>query len=176
VLLVLSSADNRWNDLPLHPVFVGFMVESANYLSGADRIPDNYVTGDSLPLSLIGSASGQVVGPDGSAILSLADTAQAQQIKLNNPGFYEVYTPQGETLVAVNIDPRESGIERMGPDILGRWQEATGRQDNMTDTADMTLDAPPLQLWRWLLLLLAIVTIGESLLANRHLSSPLRTG
>ena len=26
------------------------------------------------------------------------------------------------------------------------------------------------------LLLLAIVTIGESLLANRHLSSPLRTG
>lgn len=174
LLLVLSSADNRWNDLPLHPVFVGFIIETARYLSGAELIPDSYVTGASLPLALIGSASGQVLDPDGREILALADTARAQQIKLDKAGVYQVYTQQGETLVAANIDPRESRLAAMADETLARWQDATNRQQPMTDTANALIDTPPLQLWRWLLLLFVIVIIGESVLGNSYIATRAR--
>ena len=174
LLLVLSSADNRWNDLPLHPVFVGFIIETARYLSGAELIPDSYVTGANLPLLLIGSASGQVVDPDGREILSLADTARAQQIKLDKPGIYQVYTPQGETLVAANIDPRESRLAPMPDATLARWQDATNKQDNMTGSDNTMIESPPLELWRWLLLLFVLVIVGESILGNTYIATRVR--
>ena len=176
LMLVLSSADNRWNDLPLHPVFVGFIIETASYLSGGENIAASYTVGDRLPLSLIGSASGQVVDPDGNAVLSLAGTAQAQQIKLDKSGIYEVYTPQGETLVAVNLDPRESELAPLADDIVTRWQEASNRQVPMEENESIRIEAPPLELWHWLLLIAALILIAESALGNHYLASGLRPG
>ncbi|MDH3547431.1 MAG: BatA domain-containing protein, partial [Gammaproteobacteria bacterium] len=111
ILLLTSGLDNEWNDLPIRPVFVSFVVESARYLSGVGDTTKSFTTGDALPLSLIGGASGQVVDPQGNTVLSLVDTTREQQIRLEQPGFYEVYTPQGDYLVAVNTDPRESQAE-----------------------------------------------------------------
>jgi hypothetical protein len=176
LLMVLSSADNRWNDLPLHPVFVSLMIDTAAYLSGNDRLPVAFTTGDSLPLSLIGAASGQVIDPDGDAVLSLAGTAQAQQINLDKYGIYEVYTPQGEALVAVNLDPRESEPGRMSDDVITRWQEATRERDDMAGSERTLMERPPLEIWHWLLLLVALLLIAESLLANRYLSAKFRPG
>ena len=172
LLLVANGADNRWNDLPLRPVFVAFMMEVANYLSGAGNLSKIYTTGDRLPLTLIGSASGQVVDPDGQTVLSLADTTRAQLIHLDKSGIYEVYTPQGEARIAVNVDPRESLLQPVEPELLTRWQEAvTGRQE-VANSAGTLMPAEPLPLWHWLLLLLALVVSGESLLANRIVATP----
>jgi len=170
LLLVLNGLDNRWNDMPVRPVFVSFVIEAASYLSGASEISRTYVTGASLPLSLIGSASGQVVDPDGNTVLSLADTTRAQQINLDKPGFYEVYTPQDNTLVAANIDPRESQLVTITQDLLERWQDATARLDGITAGQSDIVEAEPLELWHWLLLLLAVVFIAESILGNAYLA------
>ena len=75
-----------------------------------------------------GGTSGQVIDPDGSNILSLADTTRAQQIKLNKPGFYEVYTAQGNYVVAVNADSRESKLQAISDETLQRWVAAMGGQ------------------------------------------------
>ena len=40
----------------------------------------------------------------------LFDTTRAQRIQLDKTGFYEVYTSQGNYIVAVNADPRESDL------------------------------------------------------------------
>lgn len=170
LLLVLNGLDNRWNDMPVRPVFVSFVVEAASYLSGASEISRTYVTGASLPLSLIGSASGQVVDPDGNTVLSLADTTRAQQINLDKPGFYEVYTPQDDMLVAANIDPRESELVTISQELLERWQDATARLDGITAGQSDIVEAEPLELWHWLLLLLAVVFIAESILGNAYLA------
>ena len=170
LLLVLNGLDNRWNDLPVRPVFVSFMVEAAAYLSGINQISKTYTTGASLPLSLIGSVSGQVVDPDGNTVLSLADTTRAQQIKLDKPGFYEVYTPEGSTLVAANVDPRESALGRISQALLDRWQDATGSTAGPAGGQSDIVDAAPLELWHWLLLMLALVIIAESLLGNVYLA------
>jgi hypothetical protein len=168
LLLILNGLDNRWNDLPVRPVFVSFVIEAAGYLSGINEISKTYVTGASLPLSLIGSASGQVVDPDGNTVLSLADTTRAQQINLDSPGFYEVYTPQDNMLVAANIDPRESELSTISQELLDRWQDATARLDGFVANRADLVESEPLELWHWLLFILAVVIIGESILGNSY--------
>jgi len=89
---------------------------------------------------------------------------------LNKAGVYEVYTPQGETIVAANIDPLESNLRKLSQEVLDRWQDSTGGQ---ALTADVSLDAnetETVELWQWALLLLALVVIGESVLGNLHLT------
>ena len=170
LLLILNGLDNRWNDLPVRPVFVSFVIEAAGYLSGINEISKTYTTGASLPLSLIGSASGQVVDPDGNTVLSLADTTRAQQINLDRPGFYEVYTPQDNMLVAANIDPRESELSTISQEVLDRWQDATARLDEIAAGQSGLVESEPLELWHWLLFILAVVIIVESILGNTYLA------
>lgn len=170
LLLVLGSLDNRWNDLPVRPVFVSFMIETARYLSGINDIPKTYTTGATLPLALVGSASGQIVDPDGNTILSLADTTREQQIELTKTGFYEVYTSQGETLIAANIDPLESDLRTMSQEVLDRWRDATHGRGFAGDSQASEQAAETVELWHWALLLLALVIIAESVLANAQLT------
>ena len=174
VVIVASGIDNRWNDLPVHPVFVGFMAEVAGYLSGRVTVAGSYTTGGTLPLSLIGSTAGQVIDPDGESVLSLADTARAQMIRLDKPGIYEVYTPEGETLVATNIDPRESDLVRIADATLDRWRDATYSTDEAVATAAAGATPSQVALWPWLLLVLAVVAIAESALGNVHISTGTR--
>jgi hypothetical protein len=170
ILLMPASLDNRWNDLPVRPVFVSFIIESARYLSGVNQIPKTYITGATLPLALTGNSSGQVVDPDGNSVLSLADTTREQQIRLNKPGFYEVYTPQGETVVAANVDPLESDLRKVSQEVLDLWQDATGGQPLAGAGSFGAEEAETVDLWHWALFLLALVVIAESILGNMHLT------
>ena len=134
LLLMPANLDNQWNDLPVRPVFVSFIIEAGRYLSGINEIARTYTTGAVLPLALTGASSGQVVDPDGDTVLSLADTTREQQIKLNKTGIYEVYTPQGETIVAANIDPLESDLAEAEPGSarslagLNQWPDGIERR------------------------------------------------
>lgn len=170
ILLMPASLDNRWNDLPVRPVFVSFIIESARYLSGVNEIPKTYLAGASLPLALTGNTSGQIVDPDGNTVLSLADTTREQQIKLDKPGFYEVYTPQGETVVAANVDPLESDLRKVSQEVLDRWQAATSGQSLTGAGSFSAEEAETVELWHWVLFLLALVVIGESILGNMQLT------
>ena len=170
LLMMPAHLDNRWSDLPVRPVFVSFVIESARYLAGVNEIARTYTVGASLPLGVTGTTSGQVVDPDGNTILSLADTTREQQIKLNKPGIYEVYTSQGETLIAANVDPLESDLEKIGQEVLDRWQDATVAERNSSPGEISVEEEQTVELWHWILLVLALVVIGESILGNMHLS------
>lgn len=166
MLLVTSALDNEWNDLPTRPVFVSFVIEAARYLSGAERMPRAFTTGDALPLALVGAASGQVIDPDGNALLSLAETTRAQQIRLEQPGFYQVYTPQGEFVVAVNTDPRESEAGVIPASTLEGWQAAIAGQAREAGSPGWSAGDATIELWHAVLLVLALIVLGESLLGN----------
>jgi len=171
LLLVLGGLENRWNDFPVHPVFVSFIIETARYLLGASDISRLHIAGDTLSLAQVGSVSGQVVDPDGLRVLSLADTTREQQIKLNKPGFYTVYTTEGEVGIAVNIDVLESDLQTISQEALDRWQDAAAGQGPAAAAAGglaLEQQPVPVELWHWLLLLLAMVVIGESLLGNTY--------
>ena len=170
-LLVLTGADNSWSDFVIRPVFVSFIIESARYLSGATDISRNYLTGDRLPLSLIGGVSGQIVDPDGNMILSLADTTREQQVKLDKPGIYEVYTTHGEQLVAANIDPRESDFVPVSQQMLAQWQDATRRDDDVVSNRAAVAESRRIELWPWILLFMALSLIAETTLGNARFAT-----
>ena len=146
------------------------MIEAASYLAGGDRTSRSYSAGATLPLSLAGGVSGQVIDPDGKTVLSLADTTRAQQIRLNKPGFYEVYTPQGDYVVAVNTDPRESDLAPIDSSVLDRWVAAIAGTSGSGNNVPRFAQADPLELWPALLFILALLLIGESLLGNASLT------
>jgi len=61
-------------------------------------------------------------------------------------------------------------LRKLSQEVLDRWQDSTGGQ---ALTADVALDASEtetVELWQWVLLILALVVIGESVLGNLHLT------
>jgi hypothetical protein len=169
-LLVAGGLENQWNDLPIRPVFVSFMIEAARYLSGSEQVATSFEAGATLPLTLVGGVSGQVIDPDGRTVLSLADTTRTQKIELHKTGFYEVYTSQGNYVVAVNTDPRESVLVAIAPETMQRWIAAMSGATETVGTQAFEHESEPFELWHGLLLILALVLIGESILANAHLT------
>jgi hypothetical protein len=173
VLLLTSTLDNDWNDLPVQPVFVSFIAQTASYLDGRGREQREQLVDATLPLGL--GATSQVVDPQGHALFSLAGTRQARSVKLSQLGFYEVYTPGQEALIAVNADPRESDLTPMSPEALERWRVAAQAVQHASDSASVTGMPAPLPLWRWLLPLFAAFVLIESLIGNYYLRRGART-
>jgi hypothetical protein len=176
-LLFASSLDNSSSDLPVKSVFVSFVAELAQYLSNEKLLVKEQVADSFLQLTQTGGSSGQVVDPSGKNLLSLQDTTQAQEVLLNQIGYYQVFTPAGEVLVAVNPDSRESDPALMTPDTLMNWQTAVSGAASSgavaTDVeaaASTPADADEIEIWRFFLLLMAILVLAESLLGSRYLN------
>jgi hypothetical protein len=174
-MLLTTALDNTLSDLPVRPVFVSFMAEAARYLSNENLLIREQVAESFLQLSIAGGASGQVYDPDGESMLSLSATTQAQDIALNKTGYYQVFTPGGEVLVAVNPDRRESDLTIMDAQVLQNWQNvvagttSSGEQALNSQAEIATEDAEKQEIWRIFLVLLAIIVLAESILGNQHL-------
>ncbi|MDA0204820.1 MAG: BatA domain-containing protein [Acidobacteria bacterium] len=176
VMVFASSFDNVWNDLPVQPVFVPFVVELARYLSGAAEDTHQATVDTSLALAQRreGGAAIQIVDPAGDRALSLSQSVEQTDVALDQLGFYEMQSARGVELIAVNPDPRESNFRPLESDTLTLWQ-ATGRGGTEpTQTAGVGAESPikppPLKIWRFLLLLLVVVVLVESVIGNQHLN------
>ncbi|MDG1851259.1 MAG: BatA and WFA domain-containing protein [Gammaproteobacteria bacterium] len=182
MLLLTTALDNTLSDLPVKPVFVSFMAEAARYLSNENLLVREQVAESFLQLSQAGGASGQVFDPDGESLLSLSDTTQSQDIRLNKTGYYQVFTPAGEVLVAVNPDRRESDLTVMDAQVIQNWQNvvagtaSAGEQNLNPDAgaANAGEEREENEIWRIFLILLVIIVLAESILGNQYLR--VRTG
>lgn len=172
VLVLASSLDNIWNDLPVHPVFVPFVVESARHLAGLDQDTDRAVIDSVLELRRRRSSGStvQVFDPSGERVLSLSQSVERQDVRVDQIGFYEVRRTGESDLVAVNPDPRESNLRPVDADTLALW-EATGRSEQTLEAAagDPGLKPPPVKIWWFVLILLGLVALLESIVGHRHL-------
>jgi hypothetical protein len=174
-----TSLDNSTSDLPVKPVFVSFISELARYLSNEKLLVKEQLADSYLQLTQTGGASGQVVDPDGNSLLSLQATTSAQDVLLNKTGYYQVFTPAGEVLVAVNPDIRESDLTLMPAQTLQNWANivaGTTTNDAPVTALGAAREAEPeeIEIWRAFLILLALMVLAESLLGNRYLN--LKTG
>ena len=174
-LLLNTSLNNTWSDLPVKPVFVSFIAEAARHLSNEELLVKQQAVNSFLPLGQNGGASGQVYSPSGDSLLSLADTTQAQNIQLTETGYYRIVTLGRDILVAVNPDARESDLSIMDAQALQNWETmvagSTGNIELIEGVAVSIVDEEPvaIEIWRVLLILLAVIVLIESLLGNRYL-------
>ena len=180
VLLFTSGLDNVTNDLPLHPEFVAFVDEAARYLAGVERLSGARVVDSFVQLrsptslaAVSGGTSVEVVGPDGNRPLSLAEEATAQSFRLAHAGFYHVRFATGrDALIAVNPDPRESGLELISEETLKLWSGSAVGADASSESAGGA--AKPMVaygLWWWVMLLLLFAALAESLVASQYLGT-----
>ena len=71
--------------------------------------------------------------------------------------------------MAVNTDPRESELVPIAQETMQRWVSAMSGTVESGEALAFEQESEPFELWHGLLLILALVLIGESVLANAHL-------
>ncbi|MGK0296687.1 MAG: hypothetical protein ACI9XC_000277 [Gammaproteobacteria bacterium] len=172
MILLSSSLDNQQNDIPIRPVFVNFIAEAGRYLSGEHQLQQHQIAGDYLQLLQTGSATGQVIDPEGRNLFSLAETHRSQDIKLNQTGFYEIYAADSENLVAVNADLRESDMSIISEQAISAWRDAMAEPNQTSATAGpVNIAQDSIEIWHILLVIMGIVVLAESMLGNKYIGS-----
>ena len=187
VLVLASSADDKWNDLPLRAVYAPFWQEMLRYL-------DNY-QGGKLWVEVGDTIAPQKLVMETSARLGIRDLDLNQAIVVVSPakervplpqgadtvavdatGFYEIRTANMKTPVAVNPVPAESDLTRANAEELAAgWisLESAAPQSIADDERLSPEDQEKRQrFWRFLLLSVLVFLIGEGLLANQFILKP----
>ena len=170
IVLVGMPLDARAGDFPVQSSYLPFLHRLALYTSGRDATSLARTTGQGWLLS--GALKEPaVLAPDGSILRPAKDTV-GSTVALRDGGVYALYEGrvQGEptALIAVNAPANESDLTSVDPRelLLGVRQS--------TATADATNEVPTRaevegrqQLWRALLITVALLLLGESFMANR---------
>jgi len=169
VLLFTSSLDREWNDLPVQPAFVPLMAGIANHLLGGAGFTSEAELGSTLAVRALGFAGGRIFDPSGNAAQGIG--AGSDDVLLDSVGFYEVQGGGASELVAVNFDARESDLTPVDTATLERWRGLGVRPgEQVTPVAVSTAaDRVPSSLGPWLVILLLMLVVMESLVGNWHL-------
>jgi hypothetical protein len=178
VLVFASGLDNLTNDLPLHPLFVPFIEQTAGYLSGLQeregvRLVDSYLQ---LRTAKEQAVSVEIVDPEGKRPLSINQASTAQSFQLTEAGFYQLRLANGrQDVVGVNADRRESDLTLMPDDVMALWtgKPGSGVQSGAAgDTSpDDATEQKPFSLAWYVLIALLAAALAESVLASRYLGT-----
>jgi hypothetical protein len=174
VMLLSTTLDREWTDLPIRTGFLPLMQESARRLAGtSERGGTSVLTvGQRRDIALGPDERRlEITKPDGTVWVASKDRASGARVVLftetDEPGAYRVRTAGADGTLserpadgfAVNIEPRESNPERLAPDR---------RPDRKT--APRPEGPPPkrrVELWHGLAALLILLVLVESLLTLR---------
>jgi Aerotolerance regulator N-terminal/von Willebrand factor type A domain len=180
VVLLTSGLDDLTNDLPVQPVFVPFVKQTALYLSGTTDGGGSRIVDSDLELRTAKdqAVSVEIVDPAGRRPLTLQEATTAESYPLKSSGFYEVRLANGRrNLIAVNPDRRESNLAPVPDDDLALWRGAgTGDaavqpQAAAAQTAESE-PAKPRSLWWYAMFLVLLAVLAESVVASRYLATP----
>jgi Aerotolerance regulator N-terminal/von Willebrand factor type A domain len=182
VLTITSTFEKeKMNDLVLHASWVPFVQQSAAYLSGGGaEQPVNLTVDSYVELRSADSAAktpgaaAEVLGPDGKRLLSLEEAASAKNFAVRSEGFFELKTASGRhSLIAAHADRRESDLNTIPKETLDLWR-ATGQTDQTAPSEAGVAgdDKRPWGIWPYILLLLLVVAMAESVVADRYLRPP----
>jgi hypothetical protein len=169
-LVVAVPLDARGGDFPLQPAFLPFLRRLVLHSAGHTSAPLWRATGESWALRAM-LQDPVVASPDGGLERPSTDSA-GSAVVLRTSGLYSAYQGRvtGEPLdvVAVNPPPSESDLTPVDPRelLLGIVETSTEGAGFATPPTSAELEARQ-GTWRWLLALVALLVIGETLLSTR---------
>lgn len=172
VLIFTSTFDNVANDFPLHASFVPFVEQTAHYLEGSEDRVSNVAVGSFIELrkEKDRGAAVEVLDPEGKRAISLKEQTTAQNFQVTEEGYYDMRTANGKhQLIAVNADRRESDLTPIPDETLALWRGNGSATDDRTAAAANKVT--PQSFWKWILGLLVIVSLAESIVADRFTSA-----
>lgn len=173
VLLFTSTIDNEWNDLPVQPLFLPFLYEMARYLAPPEGEQASYLVGQPvmLPTAAEGASSQRrVLTPSGKEIVLAADATYFNGT--HEPGIYEIRVGPERRHIAVNVDPEEAVPHPLDPEAFVDRFSSAGTElasAGLTGTSEAVQKEMEKRqgLWRYLLVTVVVLLIGEGFLANR---------
>jgi hypothetical protein len=172
ILVFASTFDNIANDFPRHPSFVPFIDRAARYLGRLDSGAPAVQVGSFAELrdAKETGSTVDVVDPKGDRVFALEEATKAQNIQFTLAGFYDIRRPNGRNeLVAVNADRRESDLAPASQETLTLWQN-TANGSTAAGGEMSQAGQKPLSLWWYVMLLVLLLAIAESVLGNQHLA------
>ena len=177
VLLWASTFDLAWSDLPLKPVFLPFIHQTARHLAAYAEPAPWLTVGQVLDTSSgpVGAqAAGRVVLTPSGRRASVGEEG-SEVVELSEQGFYEVRGQSGDSalmVVASNVDPAESDLTPMDPkEIVAAASGGSGEGPDGGSAAPPTPEAQERsqRLW-WYLLVAGILLLGADTLISNRLS------
>ncbi len=175
VLLLASSLDTEWNNLPIKAIYLPLLYQMMDYIAAVPKGQESFTVG--APVSL----ARYRVGPQSQTTLAV-ETPAAEKIapqgsyfeNTGEPGIYRVYTGNRRkpaAYFAVNVNTSESDLAAAPREDLGA-REAQIARGEASAAALLTgeFDAHQEQaqkLWRLALLMVILLLVGETWLANR---------
>lgn len=169
VILFASTMDLEWNNLPLQGLFLPFVHETLRHLVQPASTQRSFQVGDNFSLD-----------PAGAANVIAAQDANGNAIEFTNDGFViQAATPgfitadiDGEAArFAINILPEESNfartpVENLYDAIINPDTNPIRSREVQTAQLIEELERPQ-RIWWWILSLVMVLIVTESLIANR---------
>jgi hypothetical protein len=172
VLLVATSLDTAWNDLPLTPMFLPLVRQMLEYLGG--RQPGSYYTigqAFTAPADRDGSLPA-VDTPGGKRIDEVRTNATGgHSVDASEIGFYRLRYRDRDEFVAVDLDTRESDLTKLNIDdlIASITPSAEERAAQAAQSPGLTADEKEARQRLWLPLLIGalVLFVIEAVMARR---------
>jgi hypothetical protein len=172
VLLVTTSLDTSWNELPVSPVFLPLLHQMLEYLAGGGSA-SNYLVGQTFTVSPDADGSSPPVdGPNGRRLAEVRETETGElAVNATEVGPYRLRYGAGHQHVAVNLDTRDSDLSKLDIGVLraGVSPNPDSRAAKAADTGPLTAQEIEARQSVWLVLLALSLAlfIAESIIAKR---------
>ena len=115
VMIFASDADRQWNDFPLHPAFVPFVVESVRHVAGSSERNREYLVADAP--SGVKPVPGVYTLPDGRVIALNVDSRESAAARLTSAEFSDMLVRQ-----PAEHSPRQPGRPQASETRQNLWQ------------------------------------------------------
>ncbi|MFQ5708415.1 MAG: BatA domain-containing protein [bacterium] len=175
VILLTTTLDSEWNNLPVKPIFLPLLYQTIQYVAAQKSGQKSFLVGQPIPLTrgpwkTTAKSSLFVKTPNGRKI----ETPEGFFEQTNEPGIYGIYRngrKQAFARFAVNVDSRESDLSPLEPtELTARIEMAA---ETNVQTAAMAASDGGGQIekrqkfWRFIILAVILLLLGETWLANR---------
>jgi hypothetical protein len=173
VLIFTSAFDNIANNLPLQPVWLPFLDQTTREMGGIGSALGKYNVGSFVELRTAKEKNipVEIIAPGGTRALTLSESPKAQTFQFPGEGFYDIRRANGrEELAAVNPDRKESDFALVPAETVTLWKNTGLAPEQGPNGTAAGGDQQKTELWWWVLAMLAILAVAESVLGNRYLS------
>jgi hypothetical protein len=172
VLLITTTLDTAWNDLPLTPMFLPFIHQVFHYLGGRESAA-GYTVGQvfTAPADPDGSVPA-IESPGGGRVEDARKGPNGElAVSASDVGFYRLRYRDRSEHVGVNLDARESNLSKMDVEkfvasISPEAGEAAAQPAPSERLGPEEMEARQ-RLWLWLLVVALLLFVAEAVLARR---------
>ena len=181
VIVLSTTLDTHWNDLPLASLYPPLVQNLLSYLAGFEPTPAWFGVGQVVDLAAYARAQPGATGlaaalaGGGSAVLETPSgvsrsVTRDPPLTLTEPGFYRLRRDPAAVLLAANVDPAESDLTPLDVAAfvaaVSEPTDADARQTAPGAEAPHAVSALPL--WRYLLFAVLALLAAELFWSNRR--------